>query len=228
MRALVFAGLAVVGLLLGCQSQPKAVWEPLFKAEGEPEGWVVRAWDDVSKPAPAEAHWRVKQGQLTSEGARGTWLMWTREVGDFDLDYEFRLGARGNSGLALRAPLAGDPAFDGMELQMADQRYNPAATPAELAGGIYRALAPLEQVYKAELWNRYEISLRGSRLFVRLNSVPIHDLDLATQTNVVSRHDGSPVLPLKNRPRRGHLGFQELSRDQGRVEIRHARIRLLP
>ncbi len=221
---------SALGLLLlaaGCAKRSEPVWEPLFKADGEPEGWVVRAWDDVSKTAPDGARWRVANGVLTSDGPRNNWLMWTREVGDFDLDYEFRLGARGNSGLALRAPLAGDPAFDGMELQMADQRYNPEAKPAELTGGIYRALAPTEQVYKPEVWNRYEVSLRGTRLFVRLNSVPIQDLDLTGQTNVVQRHDGRDVAPLRDRPRRGHLGFQELSRDQGHVEIRQARIRVV-
>lgn len=224
---LISVAVVSLGIFLGCKSKPEPAWEPLFKADGEPEGWVVRSWDDVSKPAPDGALWRVTKGTLTSEGPRNNWLMWTQEVGDFELDYEFRLGSHGNSGLALRAPLTGDPAFDGMELQMADERYNPEAKPAELTGGLYRALAPLEQVYKPELWNRYEVSLHGTRLFVRLNSVPIHDLDLSTQTNVVQRHDGRDVVPLRDRPKRGHLGFQELSRNGGHVEIRNARIRRL-
>jgi hypothetical protein len=228
MRSLLCSLVLGVGWwVVGCKSKSEPAWEPLFKAEGEPEGWVVRAWDDVSQPPPAAARWRVKGGVLTSEGPRNNWLMWTREVGDFDLDYEFRLGPRGNSGLALRAPLAGDPAFDGMELQMTDVRYNPEAKPAELTGGIYRAVAPAEPVYKPEAWNRYEVSLRGTKLFVRLNSVPIHDLDLLGQTNGVPRHDGRSAAPLKDRPLRGHLGFQELSRDDGHVEIRGARIRIV-
>ncbi|MBM3902926.1 MAG: DUF1080 domain-containing protein [Verrucomicrobia bacterium] len=214
-------------LMAGCARRPEPVWQPLFPASGVPEGWVVRAWDDVAKPGPAGSVWEVRDGVLTSQGARGCWLMWTQELGDFDLDYEFRLGRRGNSGLALRAPLAGDPAFDGMELQMADYRYNTNATPAELTGGLYRALAPQEQVYKPEVWNRCELSLRGTRLLVRLNGVPIHDRDLAAQTNVVQRHDGRKVAPLRDRPRRGHIGFQELSRDGGHVEIRHARFRVI-
>jgi hypothetical protein len=96
-----------------------------------------------------------------------------------------------------------------------------------LTGGIYRAVAPAEPVYKPEAWNRYEVSLRGTKLFVRLNSVPIHDLDLLGQTNGVPRHDGRSAAPLKDRPLRGHLGFQELSRDDGHVEIRGARIRIV-
>lgn len=222
--SLLFAGL----LLVGCQStKPEARWEPLFSQDGVPSGWVVRAWDDVSQPGPTNSVWRVQNGVLTSEGARGCWLMWERELGDFELEFEFRLGERGNSGLALRAPMQGDPAFDGMELQMADYRYNPQAKDSELTGGIYRALAPFQQIYRPQEWNRYQVSLIGSRLRVTLNGELIQDVDLATQTAVVQRHDGRDVLPLKDRPKRGHLGFQELSRDGSHVEIRNARIRIL-
>jgi hypothetical protein len=40
----------------------------------------------------------VKDGVLTSEGARGCWLMSEKEYGDFELEYEFKLGPQGNSG----------------------------------------------------------------------------------------------------------------------------------
>lgn len=217
----------LLGLMTGCQTRPPtAQWQPLFPQDGVPQDWVVRAWDDVSKPGPTNSVWRVVGGVLTSEGARGCWLMWEREIGDFELEYEFKLGPRGNSGLALRAPMQGDPAFDGMELQMADFRYNPEAKEAELTGGLYRALAPSSQVYRPEAWNRYQVSLIGTRLTVSLNGVRIQDVDLATQTAVVQRHDGRNVPPLKERPRRGHLGFQELSRGGDHVEIRGARIRI--
>lgn len=150
-----------------------------------------------------------------------------REYGDFELQFEFRLGEQGNSGLALRAPMSGDPAFDGMELQMADVRYNPEATAAELTGGIYRAIAPREQVYRPTEWNRYEISLRGTRLKVHLNGTLIHDVDLAEFTEPVKRHDGTDAPAVRDRPRRGHIGFQELSRGESHVMIRNARIREL-
>jgi hypothetical protein len=40
----------------------------------------------------------------------------------------------------------------------------------------------------------------------------------------VKRHNGQDAVPLNQRPRRGHLGFQELSRDGTQVMIRNARI----
>jgi hypothetical protein len=169
----------------------------------------------------------VKDGVLTSAGDRGCWFISEAEYGDFELEYEFRLGPRGNSGLALRAPAKGDPAFDGMEMQMADFRYNPAAKPSELTGGIYRAIAPSAQVYQPEQWNKVTVSLIGTKLKIVMNDKVVHDTDLATHAEEVLRHDGKPAPAIKDRPRRGHLGFQNLSRDNGQVEVRNARIRLL-
>ena len=220
--------LALSLVLVGCRTaKHQSTWQPLFPLDGVPIGWVVRAWNDVSQPGPTNSVWKVQNGVLTSEGARGCWLMWEQVLGDFELEYEFRLGAQGNSGLALRAPMTGDPAFDGLELQMADYRYNTEAKDSELTGGIYRVVAPTKQVYRPEAWNRYQVSLIGSRLRVKLNGELIQDLDLSTQTKVVQRHDGRDVLPLKDRPKRGHIGFQELSRNGSHVEIKNARILIM-
>lgn len=199
----------------------------LFAQDGVPEGWVVRRWDDVRQPAEEGVEWRVVDGVLHGSEPRGTWLMSTRQYGDFELRYEFKLGERGNSGLALWAPLFGDPAFDGLELQMADVRYNPEATDAELTGGIYRAIAPRKQVYRPTEWNRMEVKLAESRLHVTLNGEVIHDTDLDRHTERVKRHDSSNAPAIRDRPRRGHIGFQELSRGGDHVRIRNARIRVL-
>ena len=158
---------------------------------------------------------------------RGTWLLSKQEYGDFVLRFDFKLGPTGNSGCALRAPLFGDPAFDGMELQMADYRYNPQAKDSELAGGIYRAIAPLKQVYKPTEWNSYVVTLNGPKLHVTLNGTVIHDLNLDQQDQVVLRHNGQTCPKVKDRPRKGHIGFQELSRGAEHVQIRNARIKVL-
>src|SRR5882672_4858491 len=127
---------------------------PLFPEDGIPKGWLVRRWDDVSKPAEKAATWRVENGVLQGSEPRGTWLVSEKEYGDFILEFEWKLGERGNSGIALRAPLFGDPAFDGMELQMVDPRYygDTKVPPAELTGSLYKAVAPLKQIYKPAEW----------------------------------------------------------------------------
>jgi hypothetical protein len=222
--------LIVLGCGLGapaCLGAGPGEFVPLFAPSGTPTGWVVRAWNDVSQPPAQPAVWKVEDGVLRGGDPRGTWLMSEQEYGDFVLEFEFKLGERGNSGCALRAPLRGDPAFDGLELQMADLRYNPEAKDSELTGGIYRAIAPKQQVYRPTEWNKYEITLQGPRLKVVLNGVLIQDVNLDEQRQVVKRHDNTEAPLVKNRPRRGHIGFQELSRGGSPVQIRGARIKVL-
>src|SRR5207244_9491740 len=187
----------------------------LFPEDGVPKGWLVRRWDDVSKPAEKGATWRVENGVLHGSEPRGTWLVSEKEYGDFVLEFEWQLGERGNSGTALRAPLYGDPAFDGMELQMVDPRYYPtnmSVTPAELTGSLYKAVAPAVQVHKPAQWSKYQITCRGPSVKVMLNGQQILDVNLEAQTKPTKRHDGTDAPPLKDRPRKGHIGFQELSR----------------
>ncbi len=199
----------------------------LFTKDGPPEGWVVRHWSDVSKPAAEGSKFEVNDGMLHGSPERGCWLVSEKEYGDFILEYEFKLGPTGNSGCALRTPMAGDPAFDGLEVQMADFRYNPKAKDSELTAGVYRAAAPSKQIYKPEAWNTMRIELRGPKLKVILNGEVVQDIDLATFKDTVQRHDGTPAPALKDRPQRGHIGFQELSRGGSHVLVKNARIKEL-
>ena len=221
------AAVVLAAMTVAAANEPKEEgFVRLFPKDGVPEGWLVRTWSDVSKPVEPSAKWIVKDGILNGS-TRGTWLISKRQYSNFILKFDFKLDQLGNSGCALRAPLSGDPAFDGMELQMADYRYNTSAKDSELTGGIYRAITPLKQVYKPTKWNSYVVSLKGSHLHVTLNGVVIHDLDLNEQDQVVLRHNGQPAPAVKDRPRKGHIGFQELSRGEGHVQIRNARIKVL-
>ena len=68
---------------------------PLFTADGEPEGWRVTLWSDVSKPPPPGATWTVEDGVLHGSTPRGSWLVSERKYGDFALEFEFKLGGTG-------------------------------------------------------------------------------------------------------------------------------------
>ncbi|HVR76065.1 MAG TPA: family 16 glycoside hydrolase, partial [Planctomycetota bacterium] len=202
----------------------------LFPADGIPAGWHVRAWNDVKDPPPAGAVWRVEKGVLHGSEPRGTWLVSEAEYGDFILEFEWKVGAQGNSGCGLRFPPHGDPAFDGLELQMVDPGYYPpgqAVTPGELTGSLYKAVAPAAQAFKPGDWNKYVVTCQGSKVKVTLNGLAVLDVDLEQDGAPVKRHNGSDAPPLKDRPRRGHIGFQELSRGGGHVEIRNARLKSL-
>ncbi|CAN5420924.1 hypothetical protein BH23VER1_BH23VER1_35820 [soil metagenome] len=62
---------------------------------------------------------------------------------------------------------------------------------------------------------------------VDLNGERILDLDLSDEDAEVRRHNGELAPPIKDRPKRGHIGFQELSRGGERTMIRGARIQVL-
>lgn len=219
--------LLIASALISLDARGEDGFAPLFNKDGAPGGFVVRNWSDVSQPPPEGAAWEVRDGVLRSTGARGCWLISEKEYGDFILEYEFKLGPLGNSGCALRAPIKGDPAFDGLEMQMADFRYNEKAKPSELTGGLYRAAAPSKQLYQPGEWNAVRIELRGSKVKVTLNGEIVQDIDLDDFKETVLRHDNTNAPPLKDRPRKGHIGFQELSRGDGHAMIRGARIKEL-
>lgn len=220
-----------IALFAGCVTT-KTAFTPLFPNDGVPEGWTVRKWDNVKNPADAGVVWQVKDGVLHGSEPRGTWLVSEREYGDFALEFEWKLGERGNSGCGLRFPMQGDPAFDGLELQMVDPRYfgtnaANAPKPSELTGALYRAVTPRVQAFRPVEWNKYQITCDGPLVKVLLNGQLILDVNLDDQHTPTKRHDGSDAPPLKARPRKGHIGFQELSRGGDHVQIQNVRIKEL-
>jgi hypothetical protein len=219
--------LALIVAMLGPPGRAEEGFVALFDEEGPPKGWKVTAWNDLSKPGPTDAVWAVKDGILQPGKTRGSWLVSEKQYGDFVLEFEAKLDKLGNSGVALRTPRKGDPAFEAMELQIADLRYNTKAKPDELTGAIYRSLAPARQVYKPAEWNAVRIELKGPLLKVTINGELVQDQDLSKHDKAAKRHDGSDAPPLKDRPRKGHIGFQHLSRDSSPVLIRRARLKEL-
>lgn len=215
-------------LLLGLLLVSPQEWTPLFTEDGVPKGWIVRKWSDVSQPPPEGAAWKVEKGVLRGSDPRGTWIVSEKEYGDFALEFEWKLGAQGNSGCGLRFPLKGDPAYDGIELQMVDQGYygNAKVRDMELAGSLYSALAPTKQVYKSGDWNKYEVTMKGPKVTVILNGEKVIDADLDALDQPIVWKNGKPGPSLKERPRKGRIGFQELSRS-GFVEVRNARVKEL-
>lgn len=231
-----FASAIVLFTLLALVSPIRAADEgkdahgfvPLFPKDGIPQGWRVSEWNDVSKPAKEGVNWKVEDGVLHGSEPRGTWLVSEKTYGNFVLEFEFKLGERGNSGVGIRVPKAGDPAFDGLEIQMCDARYNdPPDTADKLTGSLYWAVAPKKQVYKPEEWNKYQITAKGPQIKIVLNDEVIQDINLDDHRKPLVQHGGRPAKSLSERPRTGHIAFQELSRGGAHVMIRNAQIKVL-
>ncbi|NOX87429.1 MAG: DUF1080 domain-containing protein, partial [Calditrichaeota bacterium] len=110
--------------------EPPLFKGPLFNGKNL-EGWKVIG----GKPES----WRVKDGILYTSGKGGGWISTVKEFGDFKLSLEFRVPAGGNSGVFIRAPHSGDPAYTGMEIQVLDD-YAPVYAnlkPWQYTGSIY-------------------------------------------------------------------------------------------
>lgn len=100
---------------------------------------------------------------------------------------------------------------------------NYTAQPWETTGALDKAVPPIaREAFKPLEWNRYSIECRGGHILVTLNGTKVMDADLQRMIENVEPIRGKP---LAERPVRGCIGFLEVSRRTGQVEIRNAHIR---
>src|ERR1043165_4575572 len=64
--------------------------------------------------------WGAEKGVIYCAGGGGGWLMTDKEYDNFELRLEYKMPLKGNSGVGIRSPLKGDPAYAGMEIQLID------------------------------------------------------------------------------------------------------------
>ncbi|MEN6577347.1 MAG: DUF1080 domain-containing protein [Phycisphaerales bacterium] len=164
--------------------------------------------------------WHFQDGILYTEGENGGWLATVRQYDNFKLSLEFRVPPGGNSGVFIRSPLEGDPAYTGMEIQIlddyAEQWRN--LNPYQYTGSIYGVQAPSERATKqAGQWQEMVITARGPQIKVVLNGRKIIDTKV---TYYPYKTDSHPGLTRDG----GYLGLQNHG---SRVEFRNIRIHVL-
>jgi hypothetical protein len=209
---LVFLTAALVCLpaVQSAQQEPPKGFETLFNGK-DLTGWHV---NEGGNPAV----WGAENGILFVSGHGGGWLMTEKEYDDFQLQLEYKLPPKGNSGVALRSPMKGDPAYVGMEIQILDdhwyldrQNYK-GLQRTQLTGSIYDVVPPAKDVTKpVGEWNRMQIIAKGRHITVVLNGTKIVEANLDDHKNRANKHPG--LLRTK-----GHLGLQS---HDGRVEFRN-------
>ncbi|SDD35321.1 DUF1080 domain-containing protein [Niabella drilacis] len=132
-----------------------------------------------------------------------------KEYGDFVMRFEFQLTPGANNGLGIRAPLTGDAAYEGMELQILDNEapIYKDLQPYQYHGSVYGIIPALRGYLKpVGEWNYEEVRAVGNRITVILNGKTIVDGDIAkasknnTETPDHKKHPG-----LLNKT--GHIGF---------------------
>ncbi len=187
-------------------------WTPLFN------GRDLTGWHQIGG---AEETWGVENGLLYTDGDGGGWLATCREFADFEMELEFNVPPAGNSGVFIRAPYGGNPAFEGLEVQILDD-YAPEYAELEdwqYCGAVYALISPSERVAKpAGEWQDMYIRYEGSEIYVRLNGTTIVDDDIARYADKAPDHPG--VLQT--------AGFIGLQNHGSRLDFRNIRIRELP
>jgi HEAT repeat protein len=186
---------------------------PLFN------GRDLEGWTGDTKGYAAES------GKIVIHPELGSGNLYTaREYADFVLRFEFKLSPAANNGLGVRAPLEGDAAYAGMELQILEDG-SPVywgLKPYQYHGSIYGVVPARRGALKpVGEWNTEEVTVRGRRVAVVVNGTTVVDADIdAAATGGTIDGQNHPGLK-REAGRIGFLGHGSI------VEFRRIRLKEL-
>jgi len=197
--ALVFTSLILI--VSSCNGQKKSEesgFTKLFNGT-DLDGWIGN-----------KQSYRVVDGAIVvhpNKGEGGGNLYTTKQYENFILRFEFKLTPGANNGLGIHAPLEGDAAYEGMEIQILDHTAEKYADlhPYQYHGSVYGVI-PAKKGYLNPVgeWNEEEVRVDGSKIKVILNGNVIVDGDyLEASKNGTMDHKDHPGLLRKT----GHIGF---------------------
>lgn len=134
-------------------------------------------------------------------------LFTKEEFSDFIYRFEFKLTPGANNGLGIRAPLEGDAAYQGMELQILDNEdpiYKNLHV-YQYHGSVYGTIAAKRGFLKpVGEWNYQEVVVKGPKIKVILNGTVILDADITdARKNGAADGKNHPGLQRES----GHIGF---------------------
>lgn len=152
--------------------------------------------------------YQAEDGMIVVHPEKSSGNLYTENTyADFVLRFDFQLTPGANNGIGIRAPLSGDAAYLGMEIQVLDNEH-PKYTqlqPYQYHGSVYGVIpAKRGFLLPAGQWNTEEISIRGDEINVTLNGTVITEGNLsAAGKNGTMDHKEHPGLLRKE----GHIGF---------------------
>ena len=219
-------------LLAGAAQAPQQKedgFTPLFNGK-DFTGWVygLRANGTENKSGKG---YQIENGVIYSTKEDGGNLYTEKEYANFVFRFEFRLTPNANNGIGIRAPLQGDAAYVGMEIQVLDDGGSEYTNllPGQYHGSIYK-VAPAKRGFQKPVgeWNSQEIVANGRQITVKLNGTTIVDANLddvkdeATlkEHRDLSKPDGSQGIANT----KGHIGFLGHG---AHVEFRNIRVKVL-
>ena len=208
MKTLIRLGLLAVVVCAAtsrAEDKPPEGFTPLYNGK-DLAGW---------KPTGKAEVWAAEGGHIVCKGGGGGWLLTEKEFSDFEFRCEYRWAAKGgNSGVALRTPDKGDPAYVGMEIQLIDDVNWPGKLASwQHTGSIYNVV-PAAKIANRPIgeWNRMRIVANGPHILIEQNGEKLVDANLEEYVKEhAKRHPG--ILR-----KAGHIGLQSYNT---RVEFRN-------
>lgn len=163
------------------------------------DGWVGNkdAYIVVDGNITIDSTQKASSGNLYTE----------KEYSDFHLKFEFQLTPGANNGLGIHAPLEGDAAYVGKELQILDNDADKYKDLEEYQyhGSVYGVI-PAKRGFQNPVgeWNQQEVIVKGQKVKVILNGETILDGDFkeASKDGTLD-HKDHPGLDRNS----GHIGF---------------------
>ena len=134
-------------------------------------------------------------------------LFTAEEYSDFIFRFDFKLTPGANNGLGIHAPLKGDAAYVGKELQILDDTAEIYANlkPYQYHGSVYGIIAAKRGALNpVGEWNSQEVIVKGNHIKITLNGTVIVDGDWKEASkNGTADHKEHPGLERNT----GHIGF---------------------
>jgi hypothetical protein len=152
----------------GRAGAPQPAPQPIPGQIGSPKPCAGARGDAAAVVRPGASHWEVADGLLTACGEPTGYLTSDQSYKNFVLSIEFKCAVDTNSGVFVRSPQENG----GYEVQIWRQQpagYNTGAI-------VGTAKTAREYVFKADRWNRYQITADGDRIVVVLNGETTLDI----------------------------------------------------
>ncbi|MDF2158126.1 DUF1080 domain-containing protein [Algoriphagus sp. CAU 1675] len=153
--------------------------------------------------------YRAENGMIVIDpkGTGGGNLYTEKEYGNFVLRFEFQLTPGANNGLGIHAPLEGDAAYEGKELQILDNTAEKYSQLHEYQyhGSVYGVIAAKKGYLKpVGEWNQEEVIVEHPKIKIILNGETILEGDyLEASKNGTLDGKDHPGLERST----GHIGF---------------------
>ena len=190
-----------LGPVLCAAAAALAICHPGIAAEPRPifDGATLAGWEGAAE------HWQVEDGAITGtipEGGRlasNQFIWWQGELGDFELDLEYRItgGPSANSGIQYRSERLPDGHAKGYQADLDDGKtwlgriYDEHGRGLLVERGIRLAISPdgrtwsdtfappdaIAGLVRKQDWNRYRIRATSSHVTVWINDTLASVLD---------------------------------------------------